>query len=288
VARALHDLSPRSEGPFVAVNCAAIPYTLLESELFGHERGAFTDAREQHIGRFEAANGGTLFLDEIGEIAPAVQAKLLRALQERTIERLGGVASIEVNARIVAATNRDLEASIEAGTFRSDLFYRINVVPMVLPPLRARREDIPLLVENVLKRVAREGARPIEGLSPDTWEVLAQHTWPGNVRELENAIERAATLADGPILEPADLPDAVTEGARVTLLRDQVRTGRVGFEDAVARFESELLREALEATDWNQTRAADRLGITRRLLKLRMDRCGLVAPDYPGMAREVY
>jgi DNA-binding NtrC family response regulator len=288
VARALHDLSPRSEGPFVAINCAAIPDTLLESELFGHERGAFTDAREQRIGRFEAANGGTLFLDEIGEIAPAVQAKLLRALQERTIERLGGVASIEVNARILAATNRDLEASIEAGTFRSDLFYRINVVPIVLPPLRARREDIPLLVENVLKRVAREGARPIEGLSPDTWEVLAQHTWPGNVRELENAIERAATLADGPILEPADLPDAVTEGARVTLLRDQVRTGRVGFEDAVARFESELLREALEATDWNQTRAADRLGITRRLLKLRMDRCGLVAPDSLGMAREAY
>jgi transcriptional regulator with PAS, ATPase and Fis domain len=272
----------------VAQNCAALPDTLLESELFGHKRGAFTGAHVDKKGLFEVADGGTLLLDEVSETSGPFQAKLLRALQERTIERLGGVASIEVNARIVAATNRDLEASIEAGTFRSDLFYRINVVPMVLPPLRARREDIPLLVENVLKRVAREGARPIEGLSPDTWEVLAQHTWPGNVRELENAIERAATLADGPILEPADLPDAVTEGARVTLLRDQVRTGRVGFEDAVARFESELLREALEATDWNQTRAADRLGITRRLLKLRMDRCGLVAPDSPGVAQEAY
>jgi DNA-binding NtrC family response regulator len=288
VARALHDLSPRSDGPFVAVNCAAIPDTLLESELFGHERGAFTDAREQRIGRFEAATGGTLFLDEIGEIAPAVQAKLLRALQERTIERLGSTEPIEVDARIVAATNRDLEASIAAGTFRSDLYYRINVVPLALPPLRARREDIPLLVENVLLRVEQESARPIEGLSAEAWEVLAQHSWPGNVRELENAIERAATLADGPVLEPADLPDAVTDGARVTLLRDQVRSGRIGFEDAVMRFESELLREALEATDWNQTRAAERLGITRRLLKLRMDRCGLTPPEAPAAARDAH
>ncbi len=278
VAQAIHQLSPRRAGPFVAVNCAAIPDTLLESELFGHERGAFTDARDQRIGRFEAAAGGTLFLDEIGEIAPAVQAKLLRALQERVIERLGGTAPIEVDVRIVAATNRDLEASIEAGSFRSDLYYRINVVPLAIPPLRGRREDIPLLVDHTLARMAAEGARPVEGLSPEAMELLQNYAWPGNVRELENAIERAVALSDRLVLDPVDLPEAVVDGARVSTLRDQVRAGRLGFEEAVVRFESELLREALEASDWNQTRAAEQLGITRRQLKLKMDRYGLAQP----------
>jgi DNA-binding NtrC family response regulator len=280
VAKAIHELGPRAAGAFVAVNCGAIPETLMESELFGHERGAFTDAREQRIGKFEAASGGTLFLDEVGEIAPGVQVKLLRVLQERVIERLGGNRSIEVDVRIVAATNRDLEAAVAAGGFRPDLYYRINVVPLVVPPLRARREDIPLLVENVLERVAAETGRPRHTLSDETWEVLQHHAWPGNVRELENAIERAATLAERSVLAPDDLPQAVVESARFALLQAEVRTGRVGFDEAVARFEAELLREALQRADWNQTRAAAQLGITRRQLKLKMDRFG-IASDGP-------
>jgi DNA-binding NtrC family response regulator len=278
VARAIHELGPRRERPFVAVNCAAIPETLMESELFGHERGAFTDAREQRVGKFEAASGGTLFLDEIGEIAPGVQAKLLRVLQERVLERLGGNRPIEVDVRIVAATNRDLEAAVAAGSFRADLYYRINVVPLLVPPLRARREDIPLLVENVLARVAAESGRPARALAPEAWEVLQHHAWPGNVRELENAIERAATLSDRDVLRPEDLPEAVVESARFALLQDDVRSGQVGFDEAVRRFETELLREGLERAGWNQTRAAAQLGITRRQLKLKMDRLGLVPP----------
>ena len=278
VARALHDLGPRSEGPFVAVNCAAIPETLLESELFGHERGAFTDAREQRIGRFEAAGGGTLFLDEVGEIAPAMQGKLLRALQERVIERLGGAHPIPVDVRIVAATNRDLEASIQAGEFRSDLYYRINVVPLTIPPLRQRREDIPLLAEHVLARISTEAGRGKMSLAPEATELFQGYAWPGNVRELENAIERAAALSDRDELQAADLPEVVVEGARMATLGEQVRAGRLGFDEAVARFESELLREALESSGWNQTQAAAQLGITRRQLKLKIDRHQLGGP----------
>jgi DNA-binding NtrC family response regulator len=278
VARALHDLGPRSDGPFVAVNCAAIPETLLESELFGHERGAFTDAREQRIGRFEAAGGGTLFLDEVGEITPAMQGKLLRALQERVIERLGGAQPIPVDVRIVAATNRDLEASIQAGEFRSDLYYRINVVPLAIPPLRQRREDIPLLAEHVLARISTEAGRGKMSLAPEAAELFQSYAWPGNVRELENAIERAAALSDRDELQAADLPDVVVEGARMATLGEQVRAGRLGFDEAVARFESELLREALESSGWNQTQAAAQLGITRRQLKLKIDRYQLGGP----------
>jgi DNA-binding NtrC family response regulator len=278
VARALHDLGPRSDGPFVAVNCAAIPETLLESELFGHERGAFTDAREQRIGRFEAAGGGTLFLDEVGEIAPAMQGKLLRALQERVIERLGGAQPIPVDVRIVAATNRDLEASIQAGEFRSDLYYRINVVPLAIPPLRQRREDIPLLAEHVLARISTEVGRGKMSLAPEAAELFQSYAWPGNVRELENAIERAAALSDRDELQAADLPEVVVEGARMATLGEQVRAGRLGFDEAVARFESELLREALESSGWNQTQAAAQLGITRRQLKLKIDRYQLGGP----------
>jgi len=274
VARAIHDLGPRSAAPFVAVNCAAIPETLMESELFGHERGAFTDAREARMGKFEAASGGTLFLDEIGEVSPAVQAKLLRVLQERTIERLGGGRPIEVDVRIVAATNRDIEAAVADGSFRSDLYYRINVVPLDVPPLRARLEDIPLLVAAFLERlVAREGGARRE-LSPEAWEALQRHDWPGNVRELENAIERAATLSEAPTIGLEDLPEDV----RMAGLKAAVRAGQMPFEEAVSRFERDLLREALERARWNQTRAAEQLGITRRQLKLKMDRYRLAPP----------
>jgi DNA-binding NtrC family response regulator len=274
-ARAIHDLGPRSAAPFVAVNCAGIPETLIESELFGHERGAFTDARERRIGKFEAASGGTLFLDEVGELAPGVQAKLLRALQERQIERLGGSQTIDVDVRVLAATNRDLEREVAAGRFRADLFYRINVVPLELPPLRERREDIRRLAQHFLERARAEAGRGPERLSRAAIAVLERFPWPGNVRELQNAIEHAVALAEGPVLEQEDLPRPVAESGRAEELREAVRSGQLGFEAATAQFERELLQEALDRNQGNQTRAAAQLGITRRALKLRMDRLGL-------------
>ncbi len=278
VARAAHELGPRAAGPFVAVNCAAIPVTLLESELFGHERGAFTDARERRIGRFEAASGGTLFLDEIAELAPALQAKLLRALQERTIERLGSAQPIEVDVRFLAATNRDLEREVAAGRFRSDLYYRIAVVPIALPPLRERREDIRLLAEEFLARARRDAGRGPSSIAHEALAALERHAWPGNVRELENAIERAIALSEREVLGREDLPPAIAQAERLEQIQEGVRAGRLGFEDAVARFEQDLLRDALERSGWNQTRAATQLGITRRQLKLKMDRYRIEPP----------
>jgi len=271
-ARAIHELGAHAQGPFVAINCAAIPDTLMESELFGHERGAFTDARERRVGRFEAAHGGTLFLDEIGELAAATQAKLLRALQERVIERVGGSQPIAVEARILAATNRNLEELVREGRFREDLYYRIHVVPLDLPPLRERREDIRLLAEHSLARLREQVGQGPARLSREAMASLERYAWPGNVRELENALERAVTLAEGEVLEVADLPEVISQASRTEALRDAVRGGQLGFDDAVAGFEQQLLREALDRNDWNQTRAAEQLRITRRSLKLRMDR----------------
>jgi transcriptional regulator with GAF, ATPase, and Fis domain len=262
----------------VAVNCAAIPQPLIESELFGHERGAFTDAVERRIGRFESACGGTLFLDEIGELEVPVQAKLLRALQERRIERVGGSEPIEVDVRVVAATNRDLEQDVACGRFRADLFYRINVVPIEIPPLRERREDVALLAEHFLAQARAASGRGPAGFSREARAALEAYPWPGNVRELENAIERAVALAEGAQVEAGDLPPALLRAARAEVLEREVRAGRLGFEPALERFERGLLLEALEQSAWNQTRAAQRLGITRRTLKLRMDRLGLSAP----------
>jgi DNA-binding NtrC family response regulator len=267
-ARAIHALGPRAKRPFVAVNCAAIPSNLIESELFGHERGAFTDARERRIGKFEAAGGGTLFLD-----------KFLRALEERRIERLGGTEPVEVDVRVVAATHRDLERDVAEGRFRADLFYRIQVVPIDLPPLRERREDIRLLAEHFLEQARAQAGRGPERLSADAASALERCPWPGNVRELKNAIEHAVALAEGQAVEVDDLPASVVQAGRVESLREAVREGRLGFEAASADFERALLLEALELAGWNQTRAAERLKITRRALKLRMDRLGLVQPD---------
>ena len=278
VAHAIHELSPRAAGPFVALNCAAMPAALIESELFGHERGAFTDARERRVGRFESASGGTLFLDEIGELEPGVQAKFLRALEERRIERLGGSAPIEVDVRVVAATNRDLERDVAAGRFRADLFYRINVVPMELPPLRDRREDVRLLAEHFLAQAREAAGRGPRRFAADALAALERFPWPGNVRELRNTVERAVALCEGDAIELADLPASVVRTERIESLREAVRAGRMSFEDAVANFERTLLLEALEETDWNQTRAAERLGTTRRALKLRMDRLALKPP----------
>ena len=285
VARALHDLGPRRSGPFVAINCAAIPDGLIEAELFGHERGAFTDARERRLGRFETASGGTLFLDEIGELSASLQAKLLRALQERTIERLGGSTPIEVDVRVVAATHRDIEQEVSAGRFRSDLYYRIHVVPIALPPLRERREDVRLLVEDFLARASQEAGRGAMRVDAAALAALERYPWPGNVRELENAIERAVALADEDVVKLQDLPPEIARAERIGTLREQVRLGGLGLEDAVARFEADLLLEALERVGWNQTRAAEALSITRRLLKLKMDRFGLVPPPDPEDVR---
>ena len=270
-ARAVHDLGPRARGPFVPVNCAAIPETLMESELFGHERGAFTDARERRIGKFEQATSGTLFLDEIGELAPAPQAKLLRALQERVIERVGGTQPIAVETRIIAATNRDLEEEVRKGRFREDLYYRVHVVPVELPALRDRREDVRLLAEHFLAEHVAAGSLATR-FTRAALSALERHDWPGNVRELENAIERAITLASGDAIDVGDLPEALVRAGRTDALREAVGRGEVAFEEAVARFEQELLRAALDRHDWNQTRAAAALGITRRQLKLKMDK----------------
>jgi DNA-binding NtrC family response regulator len=278
VAKAIHELGPNAGGPFVAINCAAIPEPLMESELFGHERGSFTDATERRIGKFEQASGGTLFLDEIAELPTGVQAKLLRALQERSIERVGGRESIAVDARFVAATNRDLPREVAAGRFRQDLFYRIHVVPIELPPLRERREDVRLLADAFLARGAGESGGPVRRLSREALAALERHAFPGNVRELQNAIERAVALCDGETIGLEDLPEAVVQATRTESLRDAVRAGQLGLEEAAGRFEQELIREALERCEWNQTRAAEILGITRRVLKLKMDRYGIAEP----------
>jgi DNA-binding NtrC family response regulator len=278
VARAIHDLGPRRQGPFVAVNCAGIPDGLIESELFGHERGAFTDAGQRRIGRFEAASGGTLFLDEIGELAAPVQAKLLRALQERCIERLGGSESIPVDVRVLAATHRDLEQDVAQGRFRADLFYRIHVVPIELPALRQRREDIPLLAAHFLKQARGPSGQGPSRIAPEALAALERYAWPGNVRELGNAIEHAVALAESDLLGIEDLPRALVRSTRIDGLHQAVRSGELGFEQATADFERELLLEALENAGWNQTRAAEHLRMTRRALKLRMDRLGLEPP----------
>jgi DNA-binding NtrC family response regulator len=274
-ARAIHDLGPRSRGSFVAVNCAAIPGNLMESELFGHERGAFTDARERRIGKFEAAGGGTLFLDEIAELAPPLQAKLLRSLQGSVIERVGGVQPIEVDARIVAATNRNLEKEVGEGRFRDDLYYRINVVPLELPPLRNRRDDIRLLAERFLARSRERAGLGAARFTREALAALERYHWPGNVRELENAIERAVALSDGDLIDVDDLPENIARASRTESLREALRSGGIDFEETVAAFEQDIIREALDRCGWNQTRAAEQLGITRRLLKLKIDKHAL-------------
>jgi DNA-binding NtrC family response regulator len=277
-ARALHQLGPRADGPCITVNCAAIPASLIESELFGHERGAFTDARERRIGKFEAAAGGTLFLDEIGELDLHIQSRFLRALEERRFERLGGVDPIDVDVRLIAATHRDLEADVKSGRFREDLYYRIHVVPLELPALRDRREDVRLLAKHFLGEARAAAGRGPDRFAPATLAALERHSWPGNVRELKNAIDHAVALAEGDVLEPGDLPSGIARASRLASLRDAVGSGRLGLDEAVGEFERNLVQEALDATNWNQTRAAGRLGITRRALKLRMDRHGIKRP----------
>ncbi len=273
VARAIHAASLRATGPFVAVNCAAIPETLLESELFGHERGAFTDAKAQRLGRFELAHGGTLFLDEVGELPLAAQAKLLRVLEDQTFIRVGGSRGVTVDVRVIVATNQDLRAMVAAHRFRDDLYYRLAVVPIRLPPLRERREDIPMLARHFLALHADE--LPGATFTDDALALLTGHDWPGNVRELQNVVERAVALAKGPAIGLDDLPVHLA-GERplssLGSLREAVLGGELRFDDAEAEFERELILDALRRTNYVQTQAAALLGITRRILKYKMDK----------------
>ena len=277
VAKAIHYNSPRRDKPFVALNCAAIPDSLIESELFGHERGAFTDARARQIGKLEVADGGTLFLDEIGELSTQTQAKILRVLQEKEIQRLGGTETLHIDVRLVAATNKDLEEAIRHGTFRSDLFYRINVVPLFLPPLRERREDIPLLIDHFLKKLADEHPRPARRFSKKGLDLLMNYDWPGNVRELENVVERVIALTDAETIEEKDLPDEVANNYRANFLKREVLSGNIDFEKAERRFEEDIITAALERCHYVQTQAAEMLGITRRMLKYKMDKLGIAS-----------
>ncbi len=281
IAKAIHYNSPRANRPFVVINCAAIPDNLLESELFGHERGAFTDAYVKKLGQFEYAHRGTIFLDEIGEMNPATQAKILRVLEQGTFTRVGGTHPIQVDVRVIAATNRDLDQAIREGSFRADLFYRLNVVSIHLPPLRERREDLPALIRHFLRLKAKETGLPEKTFSPEALDLLMQYSWPGNVRELENLIERTLVLSPGEVIGPQDLPHYLAQqnGSTHPAQRSVLR-GEISLAAAVDEFEGELIRAALSQTNYNQTRAAELLGTTRRILKYKMDKLGIPAsPD---------
>jgi len=269
IAKAIHNLSPRKNGPFIAVHAAALPTSLLESELFGHEKGAFTGAVERRSGRFELADGGTLFLDEVGELEPQIQVKLLRVLEEQTFERVGGAKTLQVDVRLVAATNKDLKKLVSEGKFRDDLFYRLSVVTVDLPPLRERRDDIPLLVKSFLEEFSRENGKQVRELTPEALNALLAYDWPGNVRELRNAIEQMVVLARGERLTLRDVPAAIRGGADLTKI-NVVRAGMT-VEDA----ERQLIVQALKETDGNRTKAAQRIGISRRTLHRKLKEYGL-------------
>jgi DNA-binding NtrC family response regulator len=309
VARALHDYSSRTGGPFIKINCAAIPKTLMESELFGYEKGAFTGAVGSKPGRFELAHGGSLFLDEIGEIPIEMQVKLLRVLQESEFERVGGIKTIKVDVRLITATNRDLAAEITTGGFRDDLYYRLNVVPIHLPPLRERREDIPLLVEHFIARFNERLKKQITGIEPDAIDRLIGHGWPGNIRELENVIERTILFCEGPLIRPSDLPgelgaatglgaaaaaeerppSAATSSGSLPAqsaapapppgaappVGEEVGSLKEAVRAETERVERELIQRALDETGGNVTQAAKKLQISRKSLQTKMKELGL-------------
>ncbi len=269
VAQAIHVASPRADGPFVVVNCAALSEGVLESELFGHERGAFTGAVRQMQGRFERAEGGTLFIDEVGDIPAAVQVKLLRAIQEQTFERVGGAETVHVDTRIIAATNRNLEKMVKEGQFREDLYYRLNVVSILIPPLRERRNDIQPLIDHFLKKYSEENGKSILGMSKEALHLMMKYDYPGNVRELENIIEQAVVLSRSDILVTDDLPFSVQE------LQSENRMARGTLEERLAIFEQKLLREALAKADGIQTKAAEMLGLSERNLRYKLKKHGM-------------
>jgi two-component system response regulator AtoC len=264
VARALHKRSPRADKPFVAINCGAIPEALMESELFGHKRGAFTDAHSDKRGIFQEADGGTLFLDEIGELAPVLQVKLLRALQEGVVRPLGATKDVAVDVRVVAATVRDLAKESAAGRFREDLYYRLNVLLITVPPLRQRIDDVPLLLEHFIKRYNERLGTQIKGIDPKARKILLGYHWPGNVRELENLIERAVVLADGDVLGVQDIPDRLQESPDV--VQRVLQSGELSIKKAARMIEESLIKRALDKTRGNRTAAAKLLEISHRAL----------------------
>jgi DNA-binding NtrC family response regulator len=277
IARAIHKLSPRGSGPFVAINCSAIPDNLIENELFGHERGAFTGATERKVGLIETADKSTLFLDEIADLGVGLQAKILRVLQEKELRRVGGNESIRVDVRLVAATNRNLAEEVAEGRFREDLYYRINVVTIILPPLRDRRSDIPVLANHALGKFAHLATGRVKEISREAMEVLLDYSWPGNVRQLESAIERAILLCEGDRILPRDLPQEVL--SRKTLARSERSRGErfelppegIDFE----KFERELILQAMEKADWVIAKAAKLLGMSYRTLQYRLEKFGI-------------
>ena len=274
VAKAIHYNSDRAAKPFVNITCSALPEQLLESELFGHERGAFTDARQQKRGLFETADGGTVFLDEIGEITPGLQAKLLRFLEEKTFRRVGGLSDIRVDVRVIAATNRNLEDEVAAGKFREDLFYRLQVMPIVLPALRERRGDVAVLIVYYIDRYNREFRKRVRGVTSEAAAVLDQYRWPGNIRELRNAIERAMLLIDREWLTPEDFASLARTG---TTSAFRLPADGLNLEDV----EKQLLVQALQRTGGNQTHAGQLLGINRDQVRYRIEKFGLAPPGYP-------
>jgi DNA-binding NtrC family response regulator len=276
IARAIHEHSRRAAGPFIKINCTAIPENLLESELFGYEKGAFTGANTAKPGRFELADKGTIFLDEIGDVPGSIQVKLLHVLQDREFERLGGTKTLKVDVRVIAATNQDLRAALEQGTFREDLYYRLNVVPINIPPLRERKEEIPYLVDYFIARFAHESGKPITGITPAALKLLMDFHWPGNVRELENIIERAMALSTGTVIDVADIrldiavssPTAAAASGLATFPPEGV---------TLEQFEDEIIREAVHRAKGNKSQAARLLGLSRNALRYRLSKLGV--PD---------
>jgi DNA-binding NtrC family response regulator len=277
IARAIHRQGPRRDKPFVPVNPAALTESLVESELFGHEKGAFTGAWQRKLGRFELAQAGTLFLDEISSLKPELQAKLLRVLQEREFERVGGTRAIRLDARVIVATNVDLKQAVAEGRFREDLYYRINVMPITVPPLRERREDVPLLVRHFIQKSNQQHNRRVEGLAPEALAVLGEYAWPGNVRELQNVIERLVGLVEGPVIGLSDLP--------LDLLLPDERPGQrppgYSLNEARDEFERQIALRILERVRWNVSEAARILGVHRNSLKVKLARWGIPRPEGP-------
>jgi transcriptional regulator with PAS, ATPase and Fis domain len=277
IAHLIHQRSSRSSGPFVKINSTAIPENLLESELFGYEKGAFTGAVTSKPGKFELADKGTLFLDEIGDVPPATQVKLLRVLQEREFERLGGTRTVKVDVRLIAATNRDLRAALEQGTFREDLYYRLNVVPIDVPPLREHKEDIPDLANLFLSRLAQKSQKKLEGIKPEAVRRLMDFHWPGNVRELENIVERACALAPGPFIELSDI-----QMDHVVSRNHSGQSPLLPEGKTLDQWEDELIREAYRRANGNKSEAARMLGLSRNALRYRLEKIGI--PDESSKA----
>ncbi len=284
MAKAIHQNSLRAKKPFVTINCGAIPENLIESELFGHRKGSFTGALTDRVGKFEAANEGTVFLDEIGDLTTNLQIRLLRVIQEREIDKIGHPHPIKVNVRIIAATHRNLRTMVDDAQFREDLFYRLSVVTITLPPLRERREDIPLLVEHFLKKHCSRYQIPMVALSDEAQDVLAQHNWPGNVRELENVIEHLVVLGKGEVIKPEHLPASLRQAkSRISNISLKLPDEGISLEEV----EKEILLQALEKHDWHQTKAARYLNISRKTLIYRMEKYGLIPTNEKGETETV-